>query len=441
MLRGVLRRRHDRDILVLALPALGALAADPLVSLVDTAFVGRLGALELAALGVNTAAFGFVFVAFNFLAYGTTPMIARAVGRGDPAAAARVVGQALTLALAVGAVALAGLELLAVPLLRAMGAGEELLPPALSYLRIRALAGPAVLLITAGNGAFRGYQDTRTPLWITLALNLVNVVLDALFIFGFGWGLVGAAWATTIAQWLGAGLFWGLLLGGRRGAARVHLERPRLQALAPFLRIGWALLVRTAALLGTLTAATAVAARVGVTEVAAHQVAAQLWLLLALVVDALAIAAQALVARHVGAGDAATAREVSDRLLLLGLAVGALLGVGFGLARGWLPALFSDDEAVRAAVRSVIPFVALMQPLNALAFVWDGVFMGIEDFGFLARAMLVSAAAAAVPLALVLPLDWGLAGVWWAIVALMVARALTLAWRYWAASPFRRAAA
>jgi len=180
--------RLDRDILRLAVPALGALAADPLVSMVDTVFVGRLGVVPLAALGVNTSIFAMSFIVFNFLAYGTTPMVARAVGRGDRTGAGDVVVQALLLAVVVGGVATLMLEALAGPIVALMGAGPDLREPALSYLRIRALAGPAVLLVTAGHGAFRGYQDMRTPLLVTLALNVVNLALDPLFIFGFGWG-------------------------------------------------------------------------------------------------------------------------------------------------------------------------------------------------------------------------------------------------------------
>jgi MATE family multidrug resistance protein len=433
-------RRYDREILALAVPALGALAADPLVSLIDTAFVGRLGPVPLAALGVNVAVFSFAFVVFNFLAYGTTPMVGRAFGRGDRDAAGRVVANAFALAVVVGLLALAALQLLAVPILRLMGAGEELLGPATGYLRIRALAGPALLLITAANGAFRGYQDTRTPLVVTVGVAVFNLVLDPLFIFGFGWGLIGAAWATTLAQWAGAATFVALVYGRLRARWRVPLALPRLAELAPFLRVGWALLIRTFALIGAMTAATAVATRVGVLEVAAHQVAAQLWMFLALIVDALAIAAQALVARYVGEGRPDAARAVSDRLLVLGLGVGVALGVAFWLARPWLPGLFSDDPAVVRVVLSLFPFVAVMQPLNALVFVWDGIFMGIEDFSFLAVAMVLSAAVAALLLASVLPFGWGLHGVWWALVGLMLARAATLAWRYRpAAGVFRRA--
>ena len=422
--------RLDRDILRLALPALGALAADPLVSMVDTVFVGRLGVVPLAALGVNTAIFTLAFVVFNFLAYGTTPMVARAVGRGDRAGAGNVVMQAFLLAVVVGCVATLTVELLAVPIVTLMGAGPDLREPALSYLRIRALAGPAVLLVTAAHGAFRGYQDTRTPLFVTLGLNGVNLVLDPLFIFGFGWGLRGAALATLAAQWFGALWFVHLILRTRRRELGIQPRLPRLAEIRPFVRIGGELALRTLALIGTLTLATAVATRVGTVQVAAHQVGAQIWLLLAMIVDSLAVAAQALVAGYRGAGDASMARRASNRLLGWGLASGLALGGLFFLLAPVLPRLFTDEPAVLQAVGEIFPFVVAMQPLNAIVFVWDGVFMGAERFRFLAVQMALSAACAATVLLLVLPMGWGLTGVWWGIVALMVARAVTLAFAY-----------
>lgn len=436
----MLSRRYDREILALAVPALGALAADPLVSLIDTAFVGRLGRVELAALGVNVAVFGFAFIVFNFLAYGTTPMVGKALGRRDRATAGRVVANAFVIAVVAGLAALTALQVFAVPILVAMGADDVLLEPATGYLRIRALAGPALLLITAANGAFRGFQDTRTPLIVTVGVAVVNLILDPLFIFQFGWGLAGAAWATTLAQWLGAIVFVALVFGRHRSDWQVPLRLPSWREVLPFLDVGWALLIRTLSLIGAMTAATAVATRVGVVDVAAHQVAAQLWMFLALVVDSLAIAAQALVARFVGEGRPEEARKVSDRLLVMGLLVGIALGIGFWLARGWLATAFSDDAEVVAMVLTLFPFVAAMQPLNGVVFVWDGIFMAIEDFRFLALAMALSALSSGILLVLVLPLGWGLTGVWWAIVALMLARAATLGWRYRPASAvFQRA--
>ncbi|MFQ5529515.1 MAG: MATE family efflux transporter [Gemmatimonadota bacterium] len=428
-------RDHDRDILRLGLPALGALAADPLVSIVDTIFVGRLGVVPLAALGVNVAVFSLAFVLFNVLEYGTTPMVARAGGRGDRQAAGRTVIQALSVAALAGPLATLVLLTGARPIIGAMGATGDLVDPALAYLRIRAVAAPAVLVVTAGHGIFRGYLDTRTPLVVTLGLNLVNLVLDPLLIFGFGLGIQGAAIATVIAQWTGAVWFLDLLLRRRRRAIGIALALPHLAELVPFLRIGGALALRTFALIGTLTLATAIATRVGTVEVAAHQVATEIWLFLALVVDALAVAGQAMVARYRGAGDPAAARSAADRLLVWGLRIGLGLAILFLALAPVLPRLFTPELEVIAAILLVYPFIAFMQPLNAVVFVWDGVFLGAEDYRFLAVQMVLSGTASAVVLLLVLPMGWGLLGVWWGMVTLMLVRALTLGWRYWRAWP------
>lgn len=423
------RSPHDAEIARLAIPALGALAADPLVSLVDTAFVGRLGPEPLGALGVDTAAFSFAFVLFNFLAYGTTPLVASALGRGDREAAGRVVVHALTLAAVFGLAAVTVLETLTVPILRLLQAGDAILEPAAGYLRIRALAAPALLVVTVGHGAFRGYLDTRTPLKVTLGLNAVNLVLDPVLIFGAGLGLDGAAIATVVAQWVGAGWFLALLIrGGRR--LGIQFELPGVAELAPLLRVGWELVMRTLALLAALTLATAIAARIGTETVAAHQVVGQLWLFLALAVDALAIAAQAMVARHLGAGRIAAARAAADRLLWWGIAAGTTLGVLLVLLRGVLPGLFTADPVVAALVAGVMPLLAAMQPLGAVVFVWDGIFMGAARFRFLAASSVAAALAAGAFLLAVPEAGWGLAGVWWGVAVLLVGRGLPQAVAY-----------
>jgi MATE family multidrug resistance protein len=287
-----------------------------------------------------------------------------------------------------------------------------------------------VLVVTAGHGAFRGYQDTRTPLLVTLGLNAVNLVLDPLLIFGLGWGLKGAALATLVAQWSGAFWFLHLLLRSRREELGIEPRWPRMREIRPFLRIGGELALRTVALIGTMTLATAIATRVGTVQVAAHQVGTQLWLLLAMIVDSLAVAAQALVARYRGAGLTGEARHAANRLLGWGALSGLALGAVFFMLAPVLPRLFTDEPAVLEAVGIVYPFVVAMQPLNAIVFVWDGVFMGAEKFRFLAIQMAISAILAACVLLCVLPFGLGLAGVWWGIVALMAARAVSLAIGY-----------
>lgn len=415
----------DRAIFRLAIPALGTLAAEPLVSLVDTAFVGRLGATPLAALGVDGAILGFAFFVFTFLAYASTPLIAAAVASGNDERAASLATQALVLGLAFGVAGLVVLIGGARLLVGWMGASGDVVEPAVSYLRIRAIGLPALLVITASNGIFRGVQDTRTPLLVTLGLSLINLVLDPILIFALGFGIAGAATASVVAQWAGALAFVALLAAGRTGL-ELAARRPRLRELTGLLAAGSALTVRSLALVIFFTLATRTAASVGVVAVAAHQVAGLVWVFLALVVDAIAIAAQALIAKHLGAGDRATARALADRMLGWGLVWGGLLGVLFWLLRNVLPTWFTTDPAVVAVTATLMPFVALTQPLNAVVFVWDGIYVGAEAFRFVAIWMVVASAGAA---ALLLGVST-VTGVWWVITALMVMRALPLAVRH-----------
>jgi putative MATE family efflux protein len=415
----------DRRILRLAVPALGALAADPLLSLVDTVFVSRLGTVSLAALGVDTALFSFAFFVFNFLAYATTPMVARRLGAGDDAGAGRVVAQAIFLGLALGVVTAIGLIVFAPFLVRLMQASGEVVDPAMAYLRIRALAAPAMLVVTAGHGAYRGMHDTRTPMGVTLAANLTNAVLDPVLIFGFGWGIEGAAAATVVAQWGAAVTFiWLLRRHGNR--AGWSWQIPRLAELRPMLATGGVLTIRTLFLQLTLTGATAVAAAIGSASVAAHQVLSQVWLLLAMTVDALAIAAQAMVADEIGKSDRTAARAVSLRLGWWGLAVGVVLMVLLLLGRGILAAGFGPDPEVSDLIGRAAVVAAVMQPLAALVFVADGVYLGLLRVRYLLYSTAAGAVAAGAVLAVVVAQGWGLEAVWWAVTAMIGARFVVL---------------
>lgn len=431
MTTAVSRRR----ILALAVPALGSLAADPVLSLVDTAFVGRLGAEPLAALGVDAAIFGFAFALFNFLAYATTPLVAQARGRGQIVESGRVIQRALVLAVAIGVVSTIVMAVGARALVGLMGAGPEFIDQAVSYLTIRSFALPALLIITAANGAYRGFQDTRTPLLVTLAVNGFNIVLDPVFMFdfGLGLGLDGAAWATMIAQWIGAVVFvWLLLRTGRREAwptARVEFGE-----LRAFLGIGSVLILRTGLLVLSLSIATSVAARIGTLDVAAHQVVSQIWFFLAMVIDALAIAAQALVADLSGRGDADGARALSTRLLRWGGLAGLGLTVGLMAVGSIVSTGFTDDPGVSARILDVVPIAAGMQPLAALVFVLDGVFLAVLAIKKLVWSTAAGFVATVAVLALTLANDWGLAGVWWAITAMIVARLIVLGRFYSSAS-------
>ncbi|MPZ71754.1 MAG: MATE family efflux transporter [Nitriliruptorales bacterium] len=428
-------RSVDREILRLALPATAALAADPLLSLVDTALVGRLGPVPLAALGIDTAVFTTVFFGFNFLTYGTTASVAHRRGAGDPEGAATYAVQALWLAVGLG-VAVTAVLLVAAPwIVRAMGAAPDVVAPAMLYLRIRATAATAVLVVQVGHGAFRGLKDTRTPLVVTVAANIVNGVISWVMIYGVGMGIAGAALGTVVAEVGGAAAF--LWLGARR--FRLLSMRVDREAMTAIIRVSRDLFLRTASLLSGLLVTTAVAARMGTVVVAGHQVARELWTMLALVLDGFAIAGQAMIATALGAGDSVLARAQSNRLVGWALAGGALLGVIYLPLGSVLPGIFTTDVAVLGAVSSVWVIVALLQPVGGVVFVLDGVLMGAGDFTFLFGSTALASLAILVPIGLAaLALGWGLEGVWLGMAAMMLVRLMATVWRWrsgrWAAA-------
>ncbi len=423
-----IRSADRREILRLAIPALGALAADPLVSLVDTGFVARLGTIPLAALGVDAAIFGLAFVAFNFLQYGVTPLIGRARGRGDQDAIDRGARHALLLGLGIGLATTTVILVAAPTLLGWMSTPAEVVPDALVYLRIRALSGPAVMMIMVGHGLFRGLQDTRTPLVITLGFNVINLVLDALFIFGMGMGIGGAAWASVVAQVAGA--VWFLVVIQRVGNGLIGRIDPA--ELLSLLRVGLDLVVRTASLVFTITFAARVAAAMGAAVVAAHQVAAQVFLTLGLAIDGLAIAGQAMVSVRLGADDRAGADRVGRRLLTWGAVTGIVFGVGLWFGRPAIAGLFALDPTTHAAVEVFLGWVAVLLVPGSLVFVWDGLFLGAGRFRFLAVTTLVAGVLATLYLAALpaFPFGIGMHQVWAGVLLLILLRGVPQAVSY-----------
>ncbi|MCY4650626.1 MAG: MATE family efflux transporter [bacterium] len=421
------KRTWDRRILALAAPALAALVADPLLSLVDTAFVGRLGRVELAALGVDAALFGMAFAICNALAFVTTPMVAQSLGRGDRVGAGRVASQAVFTAAVLGVMGFILFWTASGPLIDLMQASAEVRAPAVEYLRIRSLAFPAALLNLVSHGIYRGHQDTKTPMWVSVGVNVFNAALDPLLIFGLGWGLAGAGWATVWAQWLGTGCFF-LLLSGRARREGWSLRLAGWSGLLRFWGTGGVLALRAVFLVGTLTMTVAAAARVGTVEVAAHQILIQVWALCSFTLDSVAIAGQALVASRAGLGDLEGAHQVTRRLLWWGLLMGGVIAASLLIAAPWLGGWFTDDPAVAETVTGVVAHAALMQPLSALVFVADGVLMAVLAGRLLATSTGVALVAAAAVLWASAALGGGLAGVWWAIITMMVARFCVFLW-------------
>lgn len=421
------RGRHDREIITLALPAFGALVAEPLFVMVDSAIVGHLGTAQLAGLGVASALLTTAVSVFIFLAYATTAAVARRVGAGDLQAAIRQGIDGIWLALLLGAVVVFTVLPTAPALVELFGASDTAAPHATVYLRISALGIPAMLVVLAATGVLRGLQNTRTPLVIAIAGFAANAVLNAALVYGAGLGIAGSAWGTVIAQCAMAAVYLVVVIrGARRHGASL---RPDIAGIRASAGTGAPLLIRALSIRAILMIATAVAARLGDTEIAAHQIILSLWNLLAFALDAIAIAGQAIIGRALGANDAQGARDACRRMVQWGMATGVVLGL---LALATSPVvlpLFTSDPVVQGTAFPALLIVALSQPICGIVFVLDGVLMGAGDGPYLAWAMLITLAVFA-PAALLVPaLGGGLTTLWGAMTLMMVVRILTLWWR------------
>lgn len=418
-------RRYDREIFALALPALGALAAEPTYLLVDTAIVGHLGTPQLAALAIAATLLGTAVTLFNFLTYGTTARVARLHGAGEVAAAGRIGSQALWLSLALGGALLALILAFAAPAVALMGGTGETAEMAVSYLRISALGVPFAMIALAGQGFLRGVGNLRAPLVILVAANAANAALEVLFVYGFGWGLAGSAWGTVIAQaGMGAAFVFWLL------RAPADSRRPSWTTMRPLLRVGGDIAVRTGALLLSFALASAVVARMGEAPLAAHQVAFGLFIFLALVLDAVAIAGQILVGRSLGAGDAEGAYDAARRMIFWSVVVGGIFCLALLAGTGTIPRLFTGDPDVVERAGELWSLFAFMQPVGAAVFALDGILIGAGDTRFLKWSMVLAFLAFA-PLTLAaLALDFGVVGVWAALNVLMLVRLATCGARF-----------
>ncbi len=422
------RRRNDREILRLALPALGALVAEPLYVLSDTAVVGHLGTAQLGGLAVASSILLTVHAVFIFLAYGTTGAVARLLGAGEEREAAHQAVQGLWLGGLIGVAVAAVTWPVAPGLVEALGAEGTVRANAVVYLRISLIGMPALLMTLAGTGYLRGLQDTRTPLAVAVGTALLNLVLEVVLIYGLDQGIGASALTTVVAQVAGAAAYLARTAWAVRHFA-VPL-RPEPASIRRLLVVGRDLLIRTAALRGALVVSTAVAARRGQVALGAHQIAFEVWNFLALVLDAIAIAGQAMTGRLLGEGNLAEARAVGRRMIEWGVIGGVAVGALVAVARPWLPELFTDDRAVQAVCAFLLWWVALVQPVNAVVFVLDGVLIGAGDQRFLAGAMVLALLAFLPVAGLVLVADLGIGWLWAALVVLMLARLVALTTRF-----------
>ena len=418
----------DREIRRLAVPALGALIAQPLYVLADTAVVGHIGTPELGGLALASSLLLVSFALFIFLAYGTTSSVARLLGAGEHSQAAHQAVQGVWLALFIGVLtAIVGL-FTAEPLISLMGGEGEIATHALVYFRISLLGLPPMLVALAGVGYLRGLQDTKRPFYVAIGTAVFNLVLELILIVGFDYGIGASALSTVFAHWISAGLFtWWIAKAVASHGVKLTPDTRTITRLAG---AGLELMMRTTALQGGLLVTLAVAARIGDDDLAAHEVAFQLWSVLALSLDAVAIAAQALIGQALGTGDADEARRIGKRIVQWGWWTGVGLAVVVLATSPIVPGIFSNDPAVTGLATFLLLHVAVWQPLNGIVFALDGILIGAGDFRYLAFAMVAASGVLVAGGFLVLRLDLGIGWLWGALGVWMVVRALALLHRF-----------
>lgn len=423
-------RATDREIMRLAIPAFGALVAEPLFLLADSAFVGHLGAAPLAALGIAGAVLQTIVGLMVFLAYGTTPAVARRLGAGHARAAVEAGIDGMWLAAGIGVVLAGSGALAASQLVALFGAQPDVALPASEYIAVSMAGLPAMLIVYAAAGLLRGLQDTRTPLWVASGGFAANIGLNGLFIYGFGLGVVGSAVGTVIAQWGMAAVYVAVAV---HHARRVGAElRPRAAGIRGLSGAGWWLFLRTASLRVAIVLAVFIATGISSDALAAWQVVMAVYNAVALALDALAIAAQALIGRDLGVGDVQAVRAVLRRCLVWGVGGGAVLGVvliAVSPVFGWV---FTSDADVLSLLPVPLAILGATTPLGGYVFVLDGVLIGAGDARYLAVTG-VANLAVFVPLALWAAALGGSAALAWLTVAFALgylgARALTLGLR------------
>ena len=410
-----------REILALAVPAFFALVAEPMFLLADSAIVGHLGTPQLAALGIAGSVMGTLVSLCIFLAYGTTGSVARRVGAGDLTAALNQGIDGLWLAVAVGIPATLFGLLFTPTIVDWFGPTREVAQQAMAYLSVAVLGSVPLLLMLAATGVLRGLQDTRTPMWVAIGGNIANIVFNLVFVYGFGWGIAGSAWGTVLAQVGSAiALVAVVVRGARRHGATV---RPHLGGIRAAASTGIPLIVRTATLRAALLLMTYGAARYGDAPLAAMQLTMTIWLALAFALDAIAIAAQAIIGRYLGAGDPIRVRTLTDTMIRWGVCSGVVTGLILAAITPWVGRAFTTDPAVLDLVVPVLIVAAFAQPVAGVVFVLDGVLIGAGDGPYLAVVGAMVLAVFALPALLAPNLTW----LWVAFcVAFMGARLVVL---------------
>lgn len=372
-------RSLSRQILSLAVPAFGALIAEPLFLLADTAMIGRLGAAELAGVGLAAAIVQTVTGLLIFLAYSTTPAVARFLGAGQLGNALARGRDGIWLGLGLGVI-LAVLGWYAAPLLARI-ATDDAAPHAIAYLQYSMFGLPAMLAVLAATGVLRGLQDATTPLVVAGVGFGLNIVGNYVLIYVLGLGVTGSALGTSAIQWL-MFLVYAAILIPRMRKHDVSFA-PTTAGLRATAHVGSWLLVRSASLRVAVLATVLTATSLGTEVLAAHQIVFNVYSTMAFALDALAIAAQALIGKELGASNMRAVRGLTSTMIRWSFGFGAITGVLLGATAWWLPYVFTTDPNVIAATTAGLIVLAVSQPLSGYVFVLDGILMGAGDAKYL----------------------------------------------------------
>lgn len=420
---------YDKEIFALAVPALFSVLLDPMMGMVDTAIVGRLGTEPLAAVGLSTIIYNFSNFIWNFLLYTTTPRIAAAVSRKDDAGVSRITSQSLWVAGVIGL----GMTLLlwnyCPAMFKAMGAKPEVMPHAVLYLRGRCIASPAILCFYVLSGTFRGYKDTVTPLMAGILSNVVHLGLDVALVFWLGMGVTGAALATSLSHWVTVGVLLGMVV--RKGYLRLPdlVRVPSWGDVTPMLRSGFFLSTRSILAMAMLLWSTKLIAGFGAVSLAAHEILRQIFIFSNQAYTSLDIATQSLVAFYLGRSDKQRATDVFIRVSQLALMASVVVMAGLLAGRASLPAVFTKDAAVVQLVIKVLPVIAVFMPLDALASVMDGVLLGSQQASWMSQTMVATSAVCACALLGAQAMGLGILSIWCVIKFLTLGRCIGNSWR------------
>ncbi len=422
--RRISASSEDREIVRLAVPAFFALMSEPVFLLADTAIVGHLGTAPLAGVAIAATIVSTIVGLSIFLAYGTTASVSRRLGAGDTRGALETGFSGVWLALLLGTLAAVVTGVGAPLLVESFAASPQVNEQAISYLQVAAPGIPAMLVVLAATGILRGLQDTRTTLVVAVGANLVNVALNVVLVYGLDLGVAGSALGTTLAQ-VGAAVALVAVVARSAGADGAR-RRPDPRGIAAVAVAGVPLVVRTLTLRAALLVGAYVASTMSDASLAAHQITMTVVTTLAFALDAVAIAAQAMTGRFLGAGDVEGARRITRRMLGWGVWTGGLATVALLAASPWLAAAFTGDADVQALSVPALVVAAAVQPISGVVFVLDGVLIGAGDGRYLAWAGLVTLLVY-LPLALAVWVTGaGLGWLWAAYAGFIVARMLTL---------------